>query len=531
MLVDDVTEMALAAERLPPKERAELLALLEATIGGESLHDFICRVAPDERPPRHLLPIIRLLEQARVKPIRVCISMPPGHAKTSTLLRAIVWWLTRSPADTCAYVTYNDDKARAKSMIAHDLANRIGLDLRADRDSLSEWRTVHGGGLIAAGAKGGLMGERVPGLLIYDDPYKDAREARSPAVNGDVIGRFKAAAFTRVKGGSVIVMHTRYADDDLIGHLTRDLGWPLLNVEAVCGEFGEVSNDPLGRAPGEAAWPECYPAEMCADTASCGHDGHLAEIRTTLGDWLWSSMYGGHPYPPTGGLFKPDKIRLIDAPPTSGRACRGWDLAATADHRADWTAGVKLRLVPSDSGGHRVVIEHVERHQYEPHDVEALLPRVANLDGFATTISIPQDPAAAGKSQARAFLRHLHGYTVKTSPERGDKVLRANPFAAQVGAGNVDMVRGEWNQALLDELRAFPGGRWDDQVDAASRAYAELALGAAAQSFAGSAPRVIRRDVDADAIVTNRGIARAPDRASPGAGALRGIARLTGRRT
>lgn len=510
------------AARLPPADQAELLELLEAQVGGEGLADFIRRIAPHEPPPRHLLPVIEVLERARAAPIRVCISMPPGHGKTTTLLRAIVWWLTRSPADTCAYVTYNENKARAKSMIARDLAGLVGLELRSDRDSLTEWRTPQGGGLLAAGAKGGLMGERVPGLLIYDDPYKDAKEARSAAVNGDVITRFKAAAMTRVKGGSVIVMHTRYGDKDLIGELTA-LGWEVLNIEAICED---PEADPLGRAKGEAAWPECYPVKKCAD-AACGHDGHLLEIKRTIGDWLWSSMFGGHPYPMTGGLFKPDRINVVTSAPTTGRAVRGWDFAATAeDPKADYTAGGKLRLVPSAMGGHRVVIEHVVRGQLESHEVEALVPAQAQLDGYGVAISIPQDPAAAGKAQARAYVRHLQGYTVTTSPEAGDKVLRANPFAAQVGAGNVDMVAGDWNQALLDELRAFPGGEHDDQVDALSRAYNEL-ITHVQQSFAGSSARVVRVEGVADKAAPPA----ARERDQHTAGPLTGIGRLTGRRT
>jgi predicted phage terminase large subunit-like protein len=68
----------------------------------------------------------------------------------------------------------------------------------------------------------------------------------------------------------------------------------------------------------------------------------------------------------------------------------------------------------------------------------------------------------------------LVGYTVVTSPETGDKVTRAEPVAAQVNVGNVSMLRGDWNLAFINELRAFPNGANDDQVDGLSRAFAEL---------------------------------------------------------
>ena len=68
----------------------------------------------------------------------------------------------------------------------------------------------------------------------------------------------------------------------------------------------------------------------------------------------------------------------------------------------------------------------------------------------------------------------LSGFRVRCSPESGDKITRAEPFAAQVNVGNVLMLRGSWNNALIDELRVFPNGTYDDQVDGLSRAYMEL---------------------------------------------------------
>jgi predicted phage terminase large subunit-like protein len=64
----------------------------------------------------------------------------------------------------------------------------------------------------------------------------------------------------------------------------------------------------------------------------------------------------------------------------------------------------------------------------------------------------------------------LAGYRVYASRECGTKWSRALPVASQVAAGNVSVRNGAWNQAFFDELRAFPSGEKDDQVDALSRA-------------------------------------------------------------
>jgi predicted phage terminase large subunit-like protein len=88
--------------------------------------------------------------------------------------------------------------------------------------------------------------------------------------------------------------------------------------------------------------------------------------------------------------------------------------------------------------------------------------------------SIPKDPGSAGLSQVNHLSKALAGMNFKFSPETGSKEDRAQPFASQVNGGNVWMVRGDWNAALIEELRNFPTGSFKDQVDALSRAYAEI---------------------------------------------------------
>ena len=63
------------------------------------------------------------------------------------------------------------------------------------------------------------------------------------------------------------------------------------------------------------------------------------------------------------------------------------------------------------------------------------------------------------------------GKTIRLTP----KEERANPLASAAERGHVKLIRSEWNAPFLDELESFPIGLHDDQVDAASGAFAELA--------------------------------------------------------
>lgn len=170
-------------------------------------------------------------------------------------------------------------------------------------------------------------------------------------------------------------------------------------------------------------------------------------------------------------MFQKDWFNVVRAVPAGTRFVRGWDLAATKDEKAAWTAGVKIGRTPNG----RFIIADSTRIQGTAAEVERLLKNTASQDGVSVRGSLPQDPGQAGKAQASYLVRALAGFTYKATPESGDKQTRAEPLAAQAEAGNVDILEGAWNKEFLDELVVFPFGKFKDQVDAASRAFNELA--------------------------------------------------------
>ncbi len=164
----------------------------------------------------------------------------------------------------------------------------------------------------------------------------------------------------------------------------------------------------------------------------------------------------------------------MDAAPAGLRCVRAWDLAATeaaSGRDPDWTVGLKLGAAPDG----RVYVLDVVRLRAGPHEVAQAIVNTAHADGRGVPIGLPQDPGQAGKQQVAWLTGQLAGYRVLASPETGAKLTRATPIAAQFEAGNLLLLRAPWNPALLDELRDFPQGRKDDQVDALSRAFALLA--------------------------------------------------------
>ncbi len=179
-----------------------------------------------------------------------------------------------------------------------------------------------------------------------------------------------------------------------------------------------------------------------------------------------------------GMYFKRSDARVIkEMPPRSeiAKFVRGWDLAATEVSEAspdpDWTAGVKMALLKNG----RYVVTHVAHERKRAHDVRTLVKNLASQDGIGCKIGIPQDPGQAGKDQGESYASFLAGYIVDVARDTGDKEVRADPFAAQWQAGNVDVLEGPWNEAYFSELEAFgTNTAHDDQVDASSKAFSLL---------------------------------------------------------
>ena len=171
----------------------------------------------------------------------------------------------------------------------------------------------------------------------------------------------------------------------------------------------------------------------------------------------------------SGAFFKVAQLKIIQALPAELRCCRAWDLAAT-EGAGDWTVGVKLCV---DSDGFYYIAD-VQRGQWECSYRDQVIRQTADLDG-SCKVRIPQDPAAAGKSEAQRLVRMLAGHNVKAFPISQDKQVRASGFSSQLNAGNVKLLAATWNSGLIQRLDAFPTkGIPDDEIDALSDAFTEL---------------------------------------------------------
>jgi len=478
MQISQTSRQAAAAELLRRRRaRASLPGFASAIDvpgkpAGDDAEAWLFQPVETALAAHHLL-LLQLIERAAAKRYgRFMVFMPPGSAKsTYTSVVAPTYFMGREPGTKIILASYGTDLARRHGRKARQIVKSsgytalFGARLAADSAAANEWALDNGSEYLAAGLTAGLTGNRAHGALI-DDPIKGRAEANSETIRKSTWEAYTDDLQTRLApGGWIGLVQTRWHQDDVAGRLlpegydgrsgivrcTDGRDWEVLNLPAKC----ERLDDPLGRAAGEYLWPEWFDRR---------HWEAFENAPRT-----WSALFQQRPAPDEGDIFKPDQIEIIDALPAGPiRWVRAWDLASTND--GDWTAGPKLGVTPAG----RYVIADMVRMREGPDRRDRAMLTTAQADGRGVRISIPQEPGQAGKTQVLALTRMLAGYSVHSSPETGDKITRAEPFASQVNVGNVSILRGPWNAALRDELRIFPNGTNDDQVDGLSRAFEAL---------------------------------------------------------
>ena len=388
-----------------------------------------------------------------------------SHNTEMVIVLFAAWSLGKYPDSEFIHASYSANLAgenayNTRQIVTHPEYQAIFPDvqLRADSKSKDHWKTTKGGVFYSTGTGGSCTGygagkerEEFGGCILLDDPHK-ADEARSDTMRNGVLEWYGNTLQSRVNRSDtpIILIMQRLHEQDLAGWL----------LDGGSGEKWEHVNIPAITPEGAALWPHKHTLEKLREMEQAN-------------PYNFSGQYLQMPSPPDGGLFKPEQLKIMEVLPVNERIqwVRGWDLASSTN--GDFTVGAKLGRLQDG----RLVIGDIVRVKVNADERDAIIQNTASFDGNMCKISLPQDPGQAGKTQILYLTRALQGYRVVSSTESGNKVTRAEPFAAQVNIGNVYILRGAWNQALINEMRMFPNGKNDDQIDALSRCFEQLLTG------------------------------------------------------
>lgn len=479
----DAAQAALVAQELLARRRARksLSAFAEYMYPGYEIDPFHAYVA-------NILDSV--VERKPGERRRIMIFAPPQHGKsllTSELFPA--YYIGRRPNDPMILASYVADLAESKS---REVRNYIESDsykalfgnlgprdvepITTDQSTraVNDWKLAppHRGKMRAVGVGGSVTGFPAK-MVILDDLIKDWQEAQSPTVRNTVWNWWKSVLRTRIwEDGAIVFITTRWHEDDIAARLMALGGWEIYRFPALAEtqEERDENNrrmampkglpDLLGREPGEALAPHRFSRNA------------LLDIYADVGSLVKAALYDGVPRPAEGARIKRSYLSnfVDEVPARAARFVRYWDKAASTNENGPATAGVLL----TRHEGLTYIVD-VMRGHFTPLERKKIERATAELDearyGSNVFIYAEQEPGSGGKESAQETIRNLSGFNIRADLPATNKDARMEPFIAQAEAGNVRLVRGDWNQVYIDEMVAIPNGATRDMGDATSGAF------------------------------------------------------------
>jgi hypothetical protein len=414
--------------------------------------------------------------------LQVMLTCPPRHGKSQRASRwGPLWYLRRHPERRVMIASYGadlaDDHGRWVRDQLREYPSVLGIRLHAashaaNRFDLEQKRgSSVRGGMVTAGVGGGLTGKGFD-LGIIDDPFKGHDDAASPAQRDRVWEWYRSVFFTRrAPGASLILINTRWHEDDLSGRLLQHEPhrWLQIDLPAIA----DRDDDPLHRSIGEPLWPDQYDAE------------ELADIRESVGERVWYALYQQKPRPIEGGVWKWAWITGHRIAPEAWPGITPTRVIVAVDHAGGDSLRndeVGLICAAKDGDGHLYVLD--DRSRSMGADAwgreTCLLAIQRQADAIVLERNFGGDMAKQIVTQAWQELRRdgatkgmLMPSIIEVHAKQG-KRLRAEPIAQLYAQGLVHHV-GEFTDLEGQMVTWLPGMDSPDRMDAAVHALTELA--------------------------------------------------------
>jgi predicted phage terminase large subunit-like protein len=409
---------------------------------------------------------------------RVIVTMPPRHGKSERVSKKFpAWHVGKNPGDEIILASYSVDLSRGFSRIARDTltahSNTFGVKVDPNNQSAESWGIEgYRGGVTAAGVGGPITGKGAR-IAIIDDPVKNAEEANSEVMREKVWDWYQSTLYTRLTpDGRIIVVMTRWHEDDLVGRLLKkqkeeiEAGthvgekWTVINFPALA-----EADDYLGRAEGEALWPEFgFNRER------------MLQIFADVGSYVANALYQQRPSAAGGTIFKRIHFRYFREETIGNaqyfvygekrvlkRECWAFQTVDTANSEKtinDYFVVSTWYVTPQN-----------ELLWYDAYRTHITGPDQKPLMKELNNRYRPRFQAIEDKTFGTNLIQEMkrEGMTVRPIKVDKDKVTRSLVIAARYEVGSVYHREDMPNLTdVEDELLSFPRGKNDDTVDTAS---------------------------------------------------------------
>ncbi len=428
--------------------------------------DFVKALSPEYKPPYHLREVCDQFERiARGEPVRVLVACPIRHWKTQVILHGVVWLLCKDPSARYLVLSHSFERATALGKRVRQLARAAGVGPARGMDTISDWSTDQGGGVLIMSADQSRLGYDVHGLF-FDDPL-DETGALDPKKREEVdatIAHYTARTQRNGKPGPVLGVMSRWHPDDPVGRrLARSaVKWLYVAYPAIIDE---------GTDRERAFAPDVWALDDLK--------AMRAELKETdPGERIWHAQLMGNPQPEGSDLFGPPTI-YTELPTWGHRLCYGVDFAYTDAPGSDFFAAMVGKIF-----GRKLYIVEVQRHRLDASLLENTCRTLLKTYGHGPLWSYQSGPEVG-------FSRLLiqRGIPVGIMPARYNKLVRAQKTIRRWNDGDIlvpSAAGNPWQPGFLHRVSMFRGHEKDrdDEIDAVVSG-ADAMLGGAPVAGAG----------------------------------------------
>jgi predicted phage terminase large subunit-like protein len=385
----------------------------------------------------------------------IALNMPPRHSKSMTITETLPsYYLGQFDEDRIIEISYNDTFARKFGKKNKEKVRQYGkalfnIEIAKDSSAHDEWSLNNNiGGMISRGVLSGITGQGAD-LMIIDDPIKNREEADSETHREKIWDEWIDSFSSRLHPGAIVILIlTRWHEDDLQGRLLNHeygepLDWQVYNFPLEAED-----NDLLGREPGEPLWPERYSYSFIAERKRYPSS--------------FNSLYQGRPTSQEGNMLKRDWWQYYDVLPHMQKRILSVDATFKDEDDSDFVA----IQVWGKTGANMYLIDSLKARLNFPATLQAIRNMLKKHKGIAGKYV---EDKANGPAIISMLNREIGGF-IKVNPQ-GGKVARVNAVSPYIESGNVYLPRNaEWVHDFVEEAASFPKGKNDDQVDAMSQA-------------------------------------------------------------
>ena len=406
----------------------------------------------------------------RGETVRLLVSVPFRHGKTTAITKTLPsWFVGRNPGKWSILTAYNADIAEEfsdnnRQLIKNFGKEIFGIETNSSQDNKTLFQTHKVGqkenpnldsGIMGVGITGGIVGHG-GSLIIVDDPYKNAVDANNKQLRDTIYNIFTSAVLTRAtgKGNAIIVIHTRWDDDDLIGRLAKTGDWIYVNIPAV---WEKGIDKLLGRKVGETLCPEL------------GFDAEWVErTRKALGNRLFNANCQGKPYIESGNIINRSDIKFYNknnCPSAFEEIVLSCDLSFGGTKKSN--DPYCMSLWGRNGGNHYLINVWDKRKSFtETNNTIRII-----CDQYPTLRKKLIERKANGQATIDLMSKEISGL-VPFEPKGQSKEDRLNAVSPYFESGNVyfpDESVLPNVEEYVEQLLRFPNGTHDDFVDTVSQ--------------------------------------------------------------